>query len=62
MTLVVGLPFVQFKLFESNKKMQEFYAVSGQGGGPRQRGAPPPAAQRVAPLSLTVSGALMSRF
>jgi len=68
MTFVLGLPSVQFKFFESSQKMLEFYAVSNQGhgsraqgaGAPHRRPAPQQIAQRVAPLSLSVSGALIS--
>ena len=59
MTFVLGLPSVQFKFFESNQKMLEFYAVSNQGHGSRAPAAQQ-SAQRVAPLSLSVSGALIS--
>ena len=63
MNLTFGLPTVQFKFFESNKKMQDFYVVAspnvGARGTPQSRAAKP-AAQRIAALSLSFSNSFFS--
>jgi len=63
MDLTFGLPTVQFKFFESNKKMQEFYVVAnpnvGARGTPQSR-ATKPAAQRISAFSLSLSNSFFS--
>jgi hypothetical protein len=63
MNLTFGLPTVQFKFFESNKKMQDFYVVAnpnmGSRGTPQGRAAKP-AAQRIAAFSLSFSNTFFS--
>ena len=63
LNLSMGLPLIQVRLFENNKKMKDFYHIimnhqTRMNQGPRTQNT---MVQRIAPLSLNIQNALISQ-